>query len=327
MKASLVIVTLALVGALVTHWGRAEITRARALPAGLRVLALPPGDALSPWISRGFVRLEPPIALPGDAADALHAEVWVRIPEGAAIDVVDGRWVWPVGSELDRIEWLASPHGRRIADVRGTEITRDGERFHAYRPRDRAANELVQGFYLRGDEAGQRAMADAFVALADEGGLFSAGDRGSVPALRHAALTRLTRLLDCAGCHEHSLGEAENDARWLRRATDASGFYVPLYVMRDDAPMERYRPVDRSAQSPFVSLRCGDRLMPITGTTDTQCGDGSVPRLTFDLGAALEANDPHGLAVCASRRWLSDHMTSRARAFHRASLDACGVPR
>jgi hypothetical protein len=294
-----------------------------ALPAPLVEVPLP-ADAAERWRKAGYSRLEPPIPLPGDEGGRLEAEIWARLPDGARIDVVDGTWVWPVGATLDRVEWLSASDGRRIADVRGTEITPRGERFHMLRPSSPSADSLARGDFARGDARAQDEVRRAFGALASLGGGFARGDRGADRAHRADASARLSRLLDCAGCHEHSVPEAEGDARWLRRSTDASGFYVPAYVMRDDAPMERYRPIDRASEHRFVTVRCGDAVVESRGRTDVRCPDGRVPHLHLDLPSALRAGDEHARSVCASRVWLAGHMAPRARAYFADALLECG---
>jgi len=291
--------------------------------------------AFGPWREAGFVVLTPPISLPGDAAGRFHTAILIALPSDAVIDGGPGGLRWPEGARLDRIEWLEEDGQPRIADVRATELVRvDGnliERFHALRPSGLGIDApLAGGSYLRGDEAGRLALGRGFAALAERGGVFLAAERGSRAAFRASSLLRLHETHRCAGCHAHDEAEADpHGERWLRRGTDAMGFYVPRYLMQDDAPMERYRPVDRSAENDFVRVACGGEAVDRERDPSSamRCPDGSAPRLSLDVSAGMRADDPHTMQVCASRRWLAARLSEAARAPHELAIAECGGPR
>ena len=282
---------------------------------------LPGGDAH--WRDAHYTELTPTLLPPGDAADRLDVQVWAWLPAGALIDLDSDEGVellFPVGSVLDRVERI----GTEVVDVRGTELTAAGPRFHVYR--ESAASTLVGASWAPGDEVGFDRVRRAFEALSGEGGLFAPGERGHDARYREASLARFVITLDCASCHRPGLADARStEARTVRRGTDASGMFVPRGVLVDDAPLETYRP--RLENDPrFASLVCDDGRA-LDGATDSsaRCADGTFPHWHFALSAALSAQDPHALRVCASRRWLVDHMSPRARARFGSTLVACAA--
>jgi hypothetical protein len=275
-------------------------------------------------------RLTPAIRLPLDASRRLESRVVMSVPDGQSIDVhrVDGRdvLVWPAGSELDRLEVARSSRGERLLDVRGSRITRDGIVHRAYRPLSDDDPTLFGAEWDAEDGARATAVAAAFHGAMLLGFGFSALERGAIPDQRAASADRYQQLLSCAGCHPRARPETRPDrarAHSLARATDAMGFYVPQYVLRDRAPLEAYRPVDPNAQHRFVTAACGSTALALTGATSVRCPSGDRPMLSLDVRAALAEGDAHARAVCLSRRLLAQRLTPRARRVFAAELAEC----
>ncbi len=293
-------------------------------------LATLPGGAAS---FDSYDTIVPPILMPRDVQERFEARIVYRLEAGSRIDVeLSGsrpRLVWPVGAQLARLEIaLGSANGRssdRIADVRATRVTEHGLRFSSYRPLDLDARQLFGAEWESDDPVGLAGVRRAFAITLESGHGFLEMEAGSRPERRTSSIERHARLLDCASCHDLSREEhrAPGPDHTLRRATDAHGFYVPLYALSDRAPLETYRPIDPNAAEPFVRAQCGDTALELDGRTALRCPDGRVPELALDVVGGLRARNPHVLAVCASRRRLASFLTERARAAFAGELDAC----
>jgi len=278
--------------------GRHDAAHSGAIPAPLT--AWPSGAA--ELLARPS--LTPAIRLPLDASRRLEARVVMSVPTGQSIDVrrTDGRnvLVWPVGSELDRLEVARTSRGERLLDVRGTRITRDGLIHRAYRPLGDQDPTLFGAEWDAEDPLRANAVAAAFHGAMLLGLGFSTPERGADPARRATSAARYQQLLSCAGCHPRVHPETLPDrgqALSLARATDAMGFYVPSYVLIDSAPLEAYRPLDPNAGQRFVTAACGSAALALTGATTVRCASGDRPVLT-EPRSARATRTP---AQCAPR--------------------------
>lgn len=270
------------------------------------------------WIDAGFVEMVSPISPPTSRDESDLIEVWLRLPAGRTVDVTtaDGArplLALPPGTLADRVERIASMTGSRVVDVRGTELLQDGgQQFHMLR----RVGQSMRGFsWARGSADGQR-EADARVAEL-------------VPA---SAVAKLRRLNDCASCHlEKKSEQREVDGSGLpNRRTDDVGFYQVQAVLDDEQPLETTRPRDTNVDEPFVVLSCPNGSPAQQGGFDdgrrtVRCEGNGLPRARYDVAAGLGAGALRALRVCASRRYLYEHMTDRARAAFRAEFAACGL--
>ncbi len=268
------------------------------------------------WDSAGFVEMTPAIRPPTSADGADVIQVWLRLPEGPSLRVVDAgagpKLVMPVGTEADRVELQGHGKHARVLDVRGTRFLAEGEEFHMERP----ANGRLSGVAWPRDNPRAQKLADEHVAE-------MAGPK---------AADWLVKLNQCAFCHTPN--KAENvrvNADGLpNRATDGSGLYHPQAVLDDETPIEASRPHDQNIGDPFIRLRCRDgRAHGVRKNDDGSlrpfCPDGSPPLARLDVRAALAAGDAHAKAVCASRRYLFEHLTVEDRAAFRGAFDACSL--
>ena len=143
-------------------------------------------------------------------------------------------------------------------------------------------------------------------------------------------MQRFDALNDCVVCHEHDQRVADGPSRRRpSRATDASGLYLALATLSDQAPVEGYRPYDVNADSPYVTATCGDvpaelRQLP-NGGRRFVCADGRVAIAHLDLPSARAAGDPHAAAVCASRGALFAHLDAAGRRAFAAAFAECGI--
>ncbi|HEX9621136.1 MAG TPA: hypothetical protein VF989_13425 [Polyangiaceae bacterium] len=266
------------------------------------------------WERSGFVEMVPPVALPTRTPADDRTAVWLRVPEGASIEVEekDGRPLlrFPAGTEAARVESFRAKDGTFfVADVRGTRFLSHGrEVFYVYRPDADWRGRLAGYAWPRGDaerEAAARAQLFRHVSA-------SAAPRGQAEALR-----RFARSNECARCHVYA--RAANDRPFehgeVNRGTDLSGLFLVQTVLGSEAPLETYQPHDGALDSPYVTVHCAGGPSFIVGQpARASCKDGSVPRARFDMQRALDAGDARAERVCAARRYLFSRMSDRALA-------------
>jgi hypothetical protein len=268
------------------------------------------------WVDAGFVEMVSPISPPTSLDGSDLIEVWLRLPPGRAVDVTtatDGRPLLALPPETlaDRIERITSTAGSPIVDVRGTEVLHDGgQQFHMLR----RAGQSLRGYSWARGSADEQGEADRRVAEL-------------VPA---SAVTKLRRLNDCVSCHTAKKAEqVELGATALpNRRTDGVGFYQVQAVLDDEQPLETSRPRDTNVDEPFVTLSCPDGSRPQVASFDdgrraVRCAGTGLPRARYDVAAGLRAGASRALRVCASRRYLHEHMTDHARSAFRAAFSAC----
>ncbi len=293
------------------------------------------------WTDQGFVRLTPPIHLPTGGAERTRTEVWIKIPPKGVIRTrlleAKGRHTleFPAGTISDRVEsWR--PRGRdtqfRVADVRGVRLEPQGRQvFRVFRPSRPTADASLFGYEWPRDsvEKKQRVLAAMTAQMAR-----GRGHAWRVaPDRRKSVIKGYRRRSGCARCHAYDRDEitrGKSDIA-VNRGTDASGLFVPLYILRDDAPLEFYRPRDMNAADDCVSVACGDGEPGLLvekpdGARRYRCEDGSVPRGRLDWVCARAAGDGHAEAVCASRKYLYDHLDALGRKAFSKAFDTCDIP-
>lgn len=269
------------------------------------------------WHAReGFVKLVPPVHLPSSSDQLDQVEIWVKVPEGASIEVHDderGRPTleFPPGTIADRVEYAGLGAERTIVDIRGTTIDEDGSQtFHVYRPTATDPGVPLFGLrWAREDGEAHGAATERLVAKV-----------GALPPLVNMAEPRRSRILDgvrarngCAGCHRISRPENTRSGEHgiVNRSTDRSGFFTPHTVLWDEMPLESYGRFDRSWSDPAVEVRCGDEVV---SRDDRACPDGSLPQGRIRWDASDPASRTHLDAVCESRAWIVAHLTDQGRA-------------
>jgi hypothetical protein len=277
------------------------------------------------WARQGFVEMVPALRPPTTADRADRIEVWMKLPEGAVIETRwapdQERWVlvMPEGAVVDRVEQMTPAGGASwVADVRGTEFLGGGhEQFHVLR---RAGPRLTGFSWPRDGPAAQREATDLLGAL-----LRRQGADG--PWIR-----KVTALNDCAQCHRHEKPESTllDEGGVPHRATDASGLFVPTAVLSSRAPIETARPWDQNLDDPFIRFRCPsgeprrvERGSGAEAARFLRCPGGAVPIGELDVRAALAAGDTHATAVCASRRYLFEHLDGMGRTAFAEALAEC----
>jgi hypothetical protein len=296
-------------------------------------------DARTYWAREGFVEMTPPVRPPTSTDGELRIVVYVRLPEGATVTLGKGEGatalVYPPGTAADRVEYFARgdrdgpPGDGHVADVRGTEILKDGQRFHVLRPaRASSGKDLLGLAWMRGDEASEAMATRAVGDLVERGfALGPAGGRARAEAAEH-----LRGLNGCAGCHALSRPPRRDlgPVGAIHRGTDGSGFFQVSTVLTDRQPIETYRPRNANAGDRFIRFVCGvdesDARIADDGLGGVRCDGGEVPVGVLDVHAALQAGDLHAERLCASRRYLVAHLDAAARrAFQREAAE-CDAP-
>ncbi len=260
----------------------------------------------------GAIEIVPAVHFPQPADGSVR--VWLSLPEGSTLGVeegADGRlgFTYPPGTVADRVEILGQGDEQRVVDIRGTSIDDDGRAWHhVYRPTRRNPRApLVGAEWLADDPALQARGSALLLSQLREGGV--TGDLGGIAAK-----------LDCDGCHREGRPDNARVGEYglVARGTDGAGFFTPSTLLARDVPLERYGAVDPNRGDRFVVARCAD------GSPQAArggCADGSVPRASLTLEAALAAGDAHALAHCATWRALAPFLPDEV-----AVPVACEVP-
>jgi hypothetical protein len=280
------------------------------------------------FLREGFVEMVPPLRLPRRKPQQL-AEVWLKLPSGAKLQtsLVEGRPLLrlPAGTEAARVEkqqaGQADERDWRVADVRGTRFgSADAETFFVLRPVDTSAEPALSGWeWQRGLAREQREATRLLADLA----------ASIVPRQRAESERRsIERTNDCAGCHVHARLENHlpSEHGVANRGADASGCYQIQSVLLSQLPLETYFPLEQNLGDPFIHFGCreGAELLR-TPDARPRCADGSVPWGRFDVRAALAASSERAERLCASRRYLAEHLDQTGLAVFREGLDECGI--
>lgn len=296
------------------------------------------------WAKQGFVKLQPPVRLPTDGAERDIIEVWLRVPQGAAITartLADGRRTirFPPGTVADRVErwgYAKDANGAwrtSVTDVRGTRLDQKtgAEMFHVFAPTGPQPGAPLIGWeWQRGNELEQNAATSLLVKHLEKLDTIQDAGRTPSPVERRRFVNSFRRNNACAKCHAHNKPTQIESARGIHRATDDNGFYVPLSVLMSTVPLERHRARDMNAGDPFLTFTCPNGEGAVLaerggGARDFRCLQGGAPVGTLDVKRALAANDPRTLALCESRKYLRDRMDAAARALFQDAFAECGL--
>jgi hypothetical protein len=295
------------------------------------------------WQQSGFVEMVPPVRLPTDKGIHEYIQVWLRIPAGEKVAV---RWLpgqkrytlaFPPGTVADRID--GGEHAKQamftvdgIADVRGATIAADGKTWwHVYEPVPGESSGWLHGFaWLRSGPAGDDLAADSLIKLYYPG----------APARAKEEMAEFRRLNQCSACHMPDrpvpTATTDNDLSFPTTRsglsvpeTDADGFYQPITVLTDSMTLVNIRPWDLNVDDPYITIWCGKaRARLATKGNDYRrylCPGNAVPVGKLDMAAALAHEDPHALAVCASRKYLYAHITAGDRKDFASGFAECSI--
>lgn len=287
---------------------------------------------------RNYSALVPSIRLPTSHAGDDLIRVWMRLPEGRKVDVrylpEQARYtlVFPPGTRSDRVEYLATKDAegnpvRTVMDVRGTTIEADGsQRFHILRPLGAEIHAPLAGWsWPRGDQTAQRTVDASLKRLVQQ--VRRPGDK---PPMEAGEAQTMVEFNQCGSCHQPNQERARfTSDRSLERATDAMGFFVPHAVVQDHCVVANHRPRDLNSEDPFVEVSCDSGPATLRSTNGYEryvCPGRGVPMGSRDVRAALEAGQDYTERVCASRRYLYEHMTDRARTAYADAFQICDIP-
>ena len=288
--------------------------------AGPGVTSLRIADA-DTWAKHGFVPMTPPVRLPTDRDRRDRIVVWLKVGDGT-ITARDARTLaFPAGTVADRVETV----GDALVDVRGTRLVADGELFHVYVAEDEAPSPLVGWEWRRGDAGAEERATQALVAQLRQTKRKMRGEPAPSPEQQQQSLASYAKNNACANCHVHDKPLIPS-GNVVHRPTDDDGFFVPLSVLSDSAPLERHRPWEANAGDPYLAITCesGDaRLVDRGDTRHYACAGDEIPRATLDMKRALADGDAHARDVCAARRYLAAHMDEATRALYAAPLREC----
>lgn len=296
-------------------------------------------NRLSYWPQHGFVQMVPPVKLPTTKSIHEYIMVWLRIPTGEKITV---GWLpkqkrytlkFPPGTVADRIDGgenqkqaMFTVNG--ISDVRGARIGAKGRTWwHVYEPVPGESSNWLKGFeWLRTSAHEDDLAADSFIKLYYPG----------VPAKAKREMAVFRKLNQCGACHHRNRpiptivkkGSVVFPGATFPE-TDADGFFQPITVLTDAMTLVNSRPWDRNVGAPYITVRCGDHKARLTIKGDTYrrytCPDHRAPVGTLDMATALKHKSPHALKVCASRRYLYEHMTAKGRKDFARDFAECSI--
>jgi hypothetical protein len=283
------------------------------------------------WRDNGFVEMVPPVRLPSDKSARDRIAVWLKVGtgEGQKINarrLADGRvtLVFPPGTVADRVESM----GDAVIDVRGTTLDDGGvERFHVYVAEEEAPSALVGWEWRRGDFDAEASATRALLAQLHKTRRRMKGEPPPSEQQHRNSIMIYERNNNCGACHAHDKPPTTR-GNAVHRATDASGFFVPLSVLAAELPLERHRPWEMNVGDPFLTLRCesgAPRLVERGFARSYVCAGAEVPTARLDVPRALAADDERARAMCASRRYLHEHMSDDARALFADAFVACGI--
>jgi hypothetical protein len=207
-----------------------------------------------------------------------------------------------------------------------------GEQFHVYVPSSAQKDAPLIGWrWMRGDTKTEAAVTEALAGVVEQA-VFPADDgKLARTRVRRQRVKSYVRFNDCARCHVAQKPVDTEHENVIHRGTDAVGWFVPQTVLADRTPLEYHRPRDTNVDDKHLVARCRDGTVAQLalgerGARRYTCAAGNGwPVGEKDLRAALVEKNPHAQAVCASRRWLFEHMTPAARQRFADGFAACGV--
>lgn len=275
------------------------------------------------WQKAGYAKMVGPLHLPTNAEQTDVIQVWLKLPEGAKVSaqrIFDSResrftLVYPAGTIASRVEFQSD--GASVGDVRGARIDQDGKTiFHVYEPSPLASPGEIVGYeWPRQDDAADAAAGQRLAHL-----YFPRGDEPRLPGfLKHNR---------CLGCHQENAPSPAVITSPLQYQSDSRGFLQTPSVLSDEITVRNHREWDLNADDRFVTVTCsGQPVKAVTraGMRGYACPNGVAPMGRLDVAAALAAGEQHAKDLCASRRYLFDHMDDGARAAFAPAFTECGI--
>ncbi len=287
------------------------------------------------WSENGYVEMVPPVRLPGRAAPELETSVWLRLPPGSHLSVVNAGnparalLYYPEGTDAVRVEtWHGSaPNGGSssfVADARGEHFEpRASPRVFVLKPSSASDHTALRGFsWAPSDHAAQQRASDLLAQL-------SANDLAPEQASGAAARVRAQNA--CTRCHTLSRADAQRVGEFgeAARGTDGDGLFQIQTVLSDHAPIESYAPRELNLDDAAIEVRCGNGLAErARGAAGLvfRCPERAVPMGYLDVPRALAAGDTRVQGLCRARRYLRDHLDASGRSAFSDAFRACGIP-
>lgn len=284
------------------------------------------------WEQKGFVMLVPSVRMsipPGGSAGTV---VYFKVPGDESISLerhpspeIPASFEFPPGTEAQRVAFLVGSDSFgeptiEILDIRGTRIGEDGEQYyHVLRP---IGSELAGYEWKRGDDDGRMAATRMLLEeMSRQPNPPSAGAMARIAVLNH-----------CEFCHVEDKGPSPPSSELPPWPTDGSGFYVPLGVVFDHAPLSTQPELhDPNADDPYVETTCEDDRPPTVGGEPhnrfftCKDEDGS-PVGRRDIRRGLVEEDSYTTAVCSSRKFLAERMDEHARTAFAPLFQECTRP-
>lgn len=313
---------------------RAKATRTSATSTGA-VTRLNMTEPFDYWEREGFVLMVPSVRMsipPGGRAGTV---VYFKVPGDEPISLarhpspeIPASFEFPPGTEAHRVAFLIGSDSLgdptlEIMDVRGTRIGEDGEQYyHVMRPSSMHGGSLAGYEWRRGDDEG-RALATRLLLedLSKEPDPPSSGAMARIAVLNH-----------CEFCHVEDKGPSPPSSELPPWPTDGSGFYIPLGVVFDHAPLSTVPELhDPNADDPYVETSCRDAVPPTVGGGPhnrffTCEEEDTSPVGRRDIRRGLVDEDTYTSAVCGSRHFLSERMSEHARTAFAPLLQECARP-
>lgn len=283
------------------------------------------------WQASDFIRLYPAVRFPTnpDATDLIR--VYLRLPDKSLIDIDTtndfARFKFPVGTKLDRVESLLINGRPKVIDVRGTSVQTSGkQQFDLLRAMGPEPNARLEGFSWPAESRESQQSVDHQL----KNWMPQTWLPKSASMLQEEQWHALLKVNHCSQCHDvnkNKSGWAETDSL-PHRNTDTSGFFTPMAVFAEYAPLPETRARDLNLNDPYCDFICSDGSAPAySGKNITfrplVCADGSAVLVHRDIAAGIADNDDYSNKVCESRRYLISHMTRAAQEIYQSSLKAC----
>lgn len=294
-------------------------------------------DPLSFWGDEGYSVLVPAVRMSIPPGGRAGTAIFFKIPGETHIatsehpsQVVPSSFVFPPGTSADRVAYvmIEKEDGEpfiHVLDVRGTRIAEDGTQwFRVLRPGGSAADAPMIGYeWLRDDE---KARDEATVRLLEELRDVPQPIIDTPPTPQ--ALARLALLNHCEICHLPNKGPSTPDSHLPAWPTDGSGFYVPLAVLMDHAPLSTQPGLhDPNAEDPYIETSCGTVPAAVDGGPNNRwftCPDDQrLPMGRRDIRRGMQDLDAYTMLVCGSRAFLLDRMETTSRDAFGSLMDEC----
>jgi hypothetical protein len=294
-------------------------------------------DPLGFWGDQGYSVLVPAVRMSIPPGGRAGTAIFFKIPGGDPIlskthpsQVVPASFVFPTGTSADRVAYVmledeAGDPVIRVLDVRGTRIGSDGTQyFRVLRPGGPELDAPMIGYEWPRDD--ERARDEATYRLLDELKDVKQPIVESTPSPQ--SLARLALLNHCEICHLPDKGPSAPDSHLPAWPTDGSGFYIPLAVLMDHAPLSTQPGLhDPNAEDPYIETSCGSAPAAVDGAPNNKffsCPDEErLPMGRRDIRRGMEELDAYTMLVCGSRAFLLERMETGARDAFTPLMDEC----